>query len=783
MAIRSYYSYLLIFSIFAVLILYTEQLQTSQTWSLLRIKQLLNYPSVLSGWNKHTNFCKVQTTASVTVVCYKNSLTQLHIIGKQGSPPLPKNFSIDALFITLTRLPDLKVLTLASLGLWGPLPATISRLSSLEIVNMSNNFLSGAIPQAVSNLTNLQTLILDYNLLTDGVPDWLNALPVLAVLSLKNNTLNGSLPDSIGKMVSLRTLVLSSNNLTGELPDLSDLTNLQVLDLENNSLGPQFPKLGKKVVSVVLRKNRFGGGLPAELSYFYTLQLLDVSLNRFVGPFMPPVLSLPLIRYINIAGNRFTGMLFKNMSCNDELVFVDLSSNLLSGNLPACLSSGSKEKVVFYWGNCLDTNDPSQHPSSFCQNQALAVGILPETPKEKSVGKAVIQFSVLGVAIVCALLVGLLIFFTTKMIRKRRMKEPPGKLTEHASSGYSTKLLADARYISQTMKLGALGLPSYRSFSLEELEAATDNFGTSTFMGEVPHGQMHRGKLNNGMLVTVCSLKLKKKQSSHNFNRHIELILKLRHYHLVSALGHCFEYDLDDSSVSQLFLIFEYVSDENLRSVISKGLEGKKFIWTHRISAAIGIAKGIQFLHGGIIPGLFANDLKITNIFLDQNLVAKISSYNLPILAENMKTEVGAGESSLGSKESIKRVKHGDKIDIYDFGVILLEIVCGKPVTSHYEVKTLKNQLQSSIIVDGAARRRSIIDPVVSRTCSGESLKTVMELCLRCLSEDPTERPSVEDVLWNLQFAAQVQDAWRRDSQSSEDFPPSPSQDPNSPVN
>lgn len=59
-----------------------------------------------------------------------------------------------------------------------------------------------------------------------------------------------------------------------------------------------------------------------------------------------------------------------------------------------------------------------------------------------------------------------------------------------------------------------------------------------------------------------------------------------------------------------------------------------------RISTAIGVAKGIQFLHGGIIPGLFANDLKITNILLDQNLIAKISSYNLPVLAENMKAMV-----------------------------------------------------------------------------------------------------------------------------------------------
>lgn len=58
--------------------------------------------------------------------------------------------------------------------------------------------------------------------------------------------------------------------------------------------------------------------------------------------------------------------------------------------------------------------------------------------------------------------------------------------------------------------------------------------------------------------------------------------------------------------------------------------------WTQRITAAIGVAKGIQFLHTGIVPGAYSNNLKITDILLDQNLVAKISCYNLPLFAENM---------------------------------------------------------------------------------------------------------------------------------------------------
>lgn len=765
MARIGYSSCLLLGFMILVLVQPTSQLQSSQAWTLLRLQRLLNFPLVLTSWESNTDFCNTEPNPSVTVVCYEDSITQLHINGNENSSVLPKNFSIDSFFTTLTRLPSLKVLSLTSLGLWGSIPAKISRLSSLEIVNLSSNLLFGTIPGGISRLKNLQTLILDHNLFGGKLPEWIGSFPLMAVLSLKNNTFNGPLPLSVSSLVSLRVLVLSFNSFSEPLPDISSLVNLQVLDLENNYFGPQFPSLSKKVVKLLMRNNIFTGGIPTELSSYYLLQQVDISSNRFVGPFIPSLLSLPSIKYINISGNRFTGMLSPNTSCNGELKEVDFSYNLLTGSLPTCLSSRFKDRIVLYSGNCLTSKDQTQHPISFCHNQAFAAELFPHNQKKASVHRAIVAISVVG-SVGVALIAAFLSFSVIKRTNATRaMKRPPRKLIEHASNGYPTKLLADARYISQTMKLGALGIPSYRSYSLDELEAATNNFDTSAFMGEGSLGQMYRGKLRDGSLIAIRCLKLKKHHTSQNFTRHIELISKLRHRHLVSALGHCFEYYLEDSSVSTLFLIFEYVSNGTLRSNIS----GQKLSWTQRIAAAIGVAKGIQFLHAGIMPGLFANDLKITNVLLDHNLVTKISSYNLPVLAE-IKTEIASG-ASFAAKDHIKRTMREEKIDIYDFGVILLEIISGRPITSHSDAKLLKHQLQESIAADGSARRGSIVDPVVSKTCCSESLQTVIEICFRCLFEEAAVRPSVEDVLWNLHFATQVQDAWRGDSNSSEDSP------------
>lgn len=81
--------------------------------------------------------------------------------------------------------------------------------------------------------------------------------------------------------------------------------------------------------------------------------------------------------------------------------------------------------------------------------------------------------------------------------------------------------------------------------------------------------QMYRGRLQNGSLVAIRRLNLKRGHNSQNFNHQIELISKLRHRYLVSALGHCFEYYVDDSSISRLFFIFEYMMNGTLRSNIS----------------------------------------------------------------------------------------------------------------------------------------------------------------------------------------------------------------------
>lgn len=80
---------------------------------------------------------------------------------------------------------------------------------------------------------------------------------------------------------------------------------------------------------------------------------------------------------------------------------------------------------------------------------------------------------------------------------------------------------------------------------------------------------MYKGKLSDGTLIAIRSLVMKKRRSPQAYTHHLEMISKLRHCHLVSALGHCLECQLDDSVVTRIFLVFEFAPNGTLRDYIS----------------------------------------------------------------------------------------------------------------------------------------------------------------------------------------------------------------------
>ncbi|KAK6155278.1 hypothetical protein DH2020_009526 [Rehmannia glutinosa] len=673
----------------------------------------------LTVWenNSAADLCNLSSPPHMTITCENDSVTELRITGEKPAKvsdfngfaipnqTLSQGFSIDSFVTTLTRLSSLKVISLVSLGIWGSLPDKIHRLYSLEALDMSSNFLFGSIPSEMSRLVKLQTLTFDENFFNDTVPQWLDSLTNLTILSLKNNRLKGQVPSAVSRITTLTEVVLSHNLLSGKLPDLSDLSNLQLLDLRENNLDSELPPLPKGLANIFLSNNSFSGSIPEQFGKLNQLQHLDLSDNYLTGT--PPALlfSLPNISYLNLSSNTLSGSLPEHLKCGDALSLVDLSDNRLMGQLPNCLDTAADSRIVNIGGNCFTIDVRNQHPAAYCKDKDK--GKTRSTVKEIAILAGVIVGVVIIVVIL--LVVGLLFSFKRHHRQQTLIQHIAPKVKQdNTSSGISSEVLANARIISQAAKMGNQSAPPYRVFSVEELEEATKNFDESTFLGEGSIGKVYKGRLENGTFVAIRSLALLRKYSIRNLRLRLDLLSKLRHPHLVGVLGHCI--DGDDSTIHRLFLVQEFVPNGNFRSHLSD-ISGEKVLkWSERLSVVIGVAKAVHFLHTRVNSPCFSNRLKTNNILLDEHGMAKLSDYGMSIIAD----ETEKSETSFSSEDG----------------------------------------------------RKKMVDPIVLSSSSQESLSIVISITNKCISHE--DRPSFEDVLWNLQYAAQVQATFDADDQKSD---------------
>ncbi|KAF8106283.1 hypothetical protein N665_0145s0093 [Sinapis alba] len=518
----------------------THQLQNAQTQVLYQLRKHLEFPKALESWGSYYgDLCQISATAQMSISCEGNSITELKVMGDKLLKPfgmfdgsslpnrtLSEAFLIDSFTKTLTRLTSLRVLSLVSLGIFGELPGKIHRLYSLESLDLSSNYLFGSVPPDISRLAKLQSLMLDGNYFNGSVPDTLDSLTNLTVLSLKNNRFSGPFPSSICRIGRLTNLALSHNGISGRLPDLSKLDHLHMLDLRENHLDSELPVMPKRLVTVLLSKNSFSGEIPRHFGGLSQLQHLDLSFNHLTGTPSRFLFSLPSVSYLDLASNKLSGKLPLNLTCGGKLGFVDLSNNRLIGTPPRCLAGSSGERVVKLGGNCLSINSShDQHQEFLCEEAETERKHLHGRTLVAVISGAVLVLALvaLGLLLLCARRSGCCCCSGRKSVPQTRLKV----LTDNSHTSLSSEVLASARFISQTAKLVAQGVPSCRSFSFEELKESTDDFHSSRLLGEGSLGKLYKGTLENGSFIAVRCLVLSRKFSSQSIRGHLDWMSKL----------------------------------------------------------------------------------------------------------------------------------------------------------------------------------------------------------------------------------------------------------------
>ncbi|XP_064954819.1 leucine-rich repeat receptor protein kinase HPCA1-like [Musa acuminata AAA Group] len=671
----------------------------------------------------------------------------------------------------------------------GKIPDSIGLVQKIQVLRLDRNALSGPVPSNINNLTHVKELNLANNRLTGMMPN-LTGMNSLNYVDLSHNTFDASeTPAWFSELQSLRALVIESGGLYGEVPkELFSFTQLQQVILDNNEFNGTLD-MGNSIsqqLQIVNFKNNKLTGVAHDASYDRTLILIgnplchwlsktifcslrqepaipsySTSLAECAANLCPPDQSLNpqnckcVYPYEGVM--FFRAPLFRDVT--NSTLFQSLESSLWK---KLDLPPGS----VFLQNPFFNNDSYLQvqvqiFPSSgmyFNRSEILQIGFKlsnqiykpPEIfgpyyfkafqyPFPGVEGKSPIAIGlIIGIAAGCALLVIGLLLITIYALRQRKQAQRAIKLSKpFASWAHSGDEIVDAPQLK-----GA------RWFSYDELRRCTNNFSVSNEIGSGGYGKVYKGMLPGGQVVAIKRAQQGSMQGGHEFKTEIELLSRVHHKNLVALVGFCFD-------EGEQMLVYEFIPNGTLR----EGLSGKSGIlldWRRRLRIALGSARGLAYLHELADPPIIHRDVKSSNILLDEKLNAKVADFGLSKLAsDNEKGHISTqvkGTMGYLDPEYYLTQQLSDKSDVYSFGVVMLELITAKQPLE--KGKYIVREVKMAIDADDEEfyGLKELMDHAIQNAAYLIAFRKFAELALRCLEESAGDRPSMSDVVKEIEI-------------------------------
>ncbi|XP_030928869.1 G-type lectin S-receptor-like serine/threonine-protein kinase At4g27290 isoform X2 [Quercus lobata] len=263
-------------------------------------------------------------------------------------------------------------------------------------------------------------------------------------------------------------------------------------------------------------------------------------------------------------------------------------------------------------------------------------------------------------------------------------------------------------------------------FDLTAIANATDNFSNNNKLGEGGFGSVYKGTLLEGEEIAVKRLSKNSGQGMFEFKNEVILIAKLQHRNLVRLLGYCIE-------ENEKMLIYEYMPNKSLDSLIFDQTKSKLLDWHMRINIIAGVARGLLYLHQDSRLRIIHRDLKASNILLDNDMNPKISDFGL---AKSFGGDQVHGQYSI-------------KSDVFSFGVLILEMVSGKKNRGFSHPEHHHNLLGHAWRLWIEGRPIELIDNSVGDFSLSEMLRCI-HVGLLCVQQRSEDRPNMSSVVLML---------------------------------